>query len=437
MTERETEWWPRSARTVVAALVSAHTWRRTLHLVVVTPWAVGVALVTVLGLVASALLLPVVLLGVPVFLGYGAILRFAAGTEAQWYRIVLAERVRVALRPPRGTGWAQRARYLALDPTLWRVVTYNLLRLPLAVAATLLTVASWGGGGWLLVAAPHPPAWPFVETPLATDSLGHALLHGALRPLTAVLLVVGGLALLLVAPVVVRVLALLHVSLARTLLGWVSPRQLRARIGEVERRREESIRAAEAERRRIERDLHDGAQQRLIHLAMTLGMVRHQFAADPVGAAPLLAAAHDEAKQAIGELRELTRGLHPPVLADRGLDAALSALAARAPVPVRLDVGLDHRPPKLVESIAYFMVAEALANVAKHAQASQAQVELAVRRGVLRIRVTDDGVGGAVTSGGTGLAGLADRARSIDGELLVQSPPGGPTVISMELPCVL
>jgi signal transduction histidine kinase len=219
------------------------------------------------------------------------------------------------------------------------------------------------------------------------------------------------------------------------MLGWASARQLRARLREVEQRRADVVRAAEAERRRIERDLHDGAQQRLIHLVLTLGMVRHQFADDPAGALPLLETAQEQARQAIVELRDLTRGLHPPVLADRGLDAALSALAARSPVPVTIDVRLDRRPPRLIESVAYFMVSEALSNVAKHARASHARVGLSATRDALLVQVTDDGVGGATLTRGSGLAGLADRAHGVDGDLTVHSPPGGPTVLEMELPC--
>ncbi|MEQ4300217.1 sensor domain-containing protein [Plantactinospora sp. B6F1] len=311
--------WRRRLRRELGSLISTDTWRRTLHLVVVTPWAVAMTVLTVVGFVLSTALLPVLLLGVPIFLGYATLVRWCAQLEAYWCRLALGERVPVALQPPLGVSWAKRAGNLLLDPSLWRVLAYFLLRLPLALTTALLTAIAWGGGGWLLIAATHPPAWPFADTPLPEDSLGHALLHGPLRPVTAALLVTGGLALLLAAPTVVRVLTWVHISLAKTLLGWASTRQLRARVTQLERRRAEVIRAAEAERRRIERDLHDGAQQRLIHLVMTLGMVRHQFADDPAGAAPLLATAHQEAKRAIVELRELTRGLHPPVLADRGL----------------------------------------------------------------------------------------------------------------------
>ncbi|MEU8219419.1 sensor domain-containing protein [Micromonospora taraxaci] len=434
MIEQATTWRSRLRREA-SALISTDTWRRTLHLLVVTPWAVVLTVLSVLGLVLSAALLPVLLLGVPTFLGYGTALRWCARLEAHWCRLVLGQRVPVALHAPVGAGWAQRAGNLVLDPTLWRVVAYHLLRLPLALSTALLTVIAWGGGVWLLIAATHPPAWPFADTPLPRDSAAHALLHGPLRPVTAALLVAGGLALLIAAPTVVRVLTLVHVTLAKTLLGWVSTGQLRARLLEVEHRRAEVVRAAEAERRRIERDLHDGAQQRLIHLVMILGMVRHQFADDPVRAAPLLATAHQEAKQAIAELRDLTRGLHPPVLADRGLDAALSALAARSPVPVTIDARLAHRPPRLIESIAYFMVSEALTNTAKHARATRAQVHLSAHRDALLVRVTDDGVGGADLSSGSGLAGLAERAHGVDGDLTVHSPPGGPTVLTMELPC--
>jgi signal transduction histidine kinase len=196
-----------------------------------------------------------------------------------------------------------------------------------------------------------------------------------------------------------------------------------------------AVDVAAAERRRIERDLHDGAQQRLVALAMDLGMAREKFAGDPQAARTLLDEAHDEAKRALAELRNLARGIHPAVLTDRGLDAAVSALAARSPVPVEVDIDLHDRPPGAIESTAYFVVAEALANVAKHAAATHAQVRITKEGGRLVVEVRDDGVGGADPAGGSGLTGLADRVASIDGRLTVASPQGGPTVVRTELPC--
>jgi signal transduction histidine kinase len=236
-------------------------------------------------------------------------------------------------------------------------------------------------------------------------------------------------------------------TLARALLGPSRNEELANRLESLTRSRAEIVAATDAERRRIERDLHDGAQQRLVSLAMNLGMARARFTDAPAPALRAIADAHEEALLALSEMREFIRGLHPAVLNDRGLDAALSGLAARAPLPVRLRVEVPRPVSPSVEAVAYFIVSEALTNVAKHAQATHAEVT--VRRGAdkLRVVVTDNGSGGAVPSGsddarggsgdagGSGLKGLAQRAASVDGTLTIDSPPGGPTVISAELPC--
>jgi signal transduction histidine kinase len=190
-----------------------------------------------------------------------------------------------------------------------------------------------------------------------------------------------------------------------------------------------------ADRRQIERDLHDGAQQRLLSLGMELGMALEKFDSDPDAARGLVGDAHAELQRAIADLRNLARGIHPAVLTDRGLDAALSALAARSPIPVRLEVQLDERPPASVEATAYFIVAEALTNAARYANAKVVDVKVRQGSDELHIEVSDDGVGGAEQRPGGGLAGLADRASSIEGTLRVSSPTGGPTVVAAELPC--
>jgi signal transduction histidine kinase len=248
---------------------------------------------------------------------------------------------------------------------------------------------------------------------------------------TAVLL---GLILLPVAARVTRGVAAADTAVARYLIGPGSQADMTVRLGELERSRAQAVGAGEAERRRIERDLHDGAQQRLVSLAMNLGRARARFADDPDGARAIVDQAHDEAKQALTELRNLVRGVHPPVLSDRGLDAAISGLAALSPVPVTVHASLPDRPGPSSEAIAYFVVAEALTNVAKHARANRAAVEVSRHGDVLRVVIRDDGIGGADLQG-QGLAGLADRLAGVDGRLSVRSPAGGPTVIEAELPC--
>jgi signal transduction histidine kinase len=192
--------------------------------------------------------------------------------------------------------------------------------------------------------------------------------------------------------------------------------------------------AADAERRRLERDLHDGTQQRLVSLAINLGMARAQVSTAEE-ARQAIADAHEEAKSALAELRDQIRGLHPAVLEDRGLDAALSGVTARMPIPVRLTVDLPRRPAPVIEAVAYFVVSEGLANIVKHAQASQAEVVVSRAGDRLHIIVSDDGAGGADPSRGTGLTGLAKRAASVDGTFEIVSPPGGPTLLTVDLPC--
>jgi signal transduction histidine kinase len=210
-------------------------------------------------------------------------------------------------------------------------------------------------------------------------------------------------------------------------------RALRARVDHLRDARQRIITAADAERQRIERDLHDGAQQRLVALTVILGLAESRLASDPPSAARLIAQAREEAKLAVKELRELAHGIHPTLLSECGLGAALEALATRAPLPVDITGVPGFRLPSDVESTAYFVTAEALTNVAKYAQAGNAFVHLSVADDRLHLQVGDDGVGGADPSG-TGLRGLRDRVDALDGALEVDSPPGGGTTVRVELP---
>ena len=227
------------------------------------------------------------------------------------------------------------------------------------------------------------------------------------------------------------------VMLMRALLGPTRGELERAAAKSAEQR-DHAVAAATGYRRQIERDLHDGAQARLVSLAVDLGRARRRLedGGSSEEAAELVRSAHEEAKQALAEIRDLARGIHPAVLTDRGLDAALSSLVARSPVPVSLKSELgDRRAPEQVESAAYFVVAEALTNVARHSQAGRAAVSVVRDDGVLVIEVRDDGVGGADNSEGSGLVGLRDRVGALGGTLVVESPPGGPTAITAVLPC--
>jgi len=191
---------------------------------------------------------------------------------------------------------------------------------------------------------------------------------------------------------------------------------------------------ANADLRRIERDLHDGAQARLVNLAMGLGLAKEKLLEDPDTAADMVAEAHGEVKLALQELRDLARGIHPAVLTDRGLDAALSAVASRCTVPVKVTVDLTSRPAAAIEGIAYFTVSELLQNISKHSGAKTASVEVWRATDRLLIQVEDDGRGGARLDGGTGMKGLADRLDAVDGLFVIDSPQGGPTVVTAELP---
>jgi signal transduction histidine kinase len=306
----------------------------------------------------------------------------------------------------------------------WLELAYALVALPLlGWLGAFLTFCAWGGG----LAFVTFPLWGWAiagEGTLFGADVGFAL--------NAVLHVAGGVALLSAAPWVTRGLAAVQLAMARLLLEPSDSEKLTARVDTLEQTRAGMVAAADAERRRIERDLHDGAQQRLVALAMTLG--RAKATEDPETTRELLDEAHRESKEALVELRNLARGIHPAVLTDRGLDAAVSALAARCPVPVAVDVDLPHRAAPAVEAIAYFVVAEALTNVAKHSQASRARLEVKIAGGELAIEVSDNGRGGANVDG-IGLRGLRDRVQAVDGILMVVSPPGEGTTLRVELPC--
>jgi signal transduction histidine kinase len=211
--------------------------------------------------------------------------------------------------------------------------------------------------------------------------------------------------------------------------------ELRARLTELQASRTRLAEATDAERRRIERDLHDGTQQRLVSIAMSLGLAESRLPGDPVQARPVIREAREALAAALAELRELTQGIHPAILAERGLAAALDDLCRRAAIPARLRLALDDRLPDQVESAAYFVVSEALANAAKHSGASGVRVAASCARGMLTVEVDDDGIGGAAPGSGTGLRGLADRVEALGGRLSVSSPPGLGTHLRAELPC--
>ncbi|MFF3909292.1 sensor histidine kinase [Streptomyces sp. NPDC001848] len=316
--------------------------------------------------------------------------------------------------------------------TSWRHMLYTVLQFPWAVFSFSVGVTFWTCG-WSMVTY---PLWFWVFPTYAgqggiqvyADETHHVYLD---NPFEITVTALVGLLITLATPWIVRGLTTVDRLLVHGLLG---PSRLATRVVELESDRGAVVDTAAADLRRIERDLHDGAQARLVALAMDLGLAKEKLAEDPQAAARMVEDAHGEVKTALQELRDLARGIHPAVLTDRGLDAALSAVASRCAVPVVVDVDLPSRPAPAIEGIAYFTVSELLQNVSKHARASRAAVDVWRAADRLLLQVTDDGVGGADASGGSGLAGLAGRLDAVDGVLVVDSPVGGPTRIIAELP---
>ncbi|MFI6653327.1 sensor histidine kinase [Streptomyces sp. NPDC050529] len=228
-----------------------------------------------------------------------------------------------------------------------------------------------------------------------------------------------------------------HFVIARSVLAPTHEQELALRIDRLTETRHEAVDTAASELRRIERDLHDGAQARLVAMGMNLGTIEALIEKDPAQAKKLLATARESSAEALTELRDLVRGIHPPVLAERGLGDAVRALALRLPIPSEVDVELNGRAEAPVESAAYFAISEALTNAAKHSGADRIWVDLHHVDGMLRISVTDNGKGGAVATGGSGLSGIERRLGTFDGIMAVSSPAGGPTMVTMEIPCEL
>ncbi|MFE5868744.1 sensor histidine kinase [Streptomyces roseifaciens] len=347
--------------------------------------------------------------------------------------------------PVRRPGLAGRVEYctaLLKDPATWR----DLMWLPVdAVAGTFLALLPptlflylpWGFvlalGVWKPIVRADGAQW-YAFIPV-TDQFTADLAAGL------------GCALAVLAVFVARPLLRLDFLLARQMLapGWATlrERELAQRVDRLTETRHDAVDGSAAELRRIERDLHDGAQARLVAMGMSLGTVEALIETDPARAKQLVAATRADSAEALTELRDLVRGIHPPVLAERGLGDALRALALRMRMPVEVDVELAGRAAEPVETAAYFAVSEVLTNAAKHAGARQVWVDVHHAGGMLRIAVTDDGRGGAVAPGapgaapGSGLAGVERRLGALDGVLAVSSPAGGPTLVTMEIPCTL
>jgi signal transduction histidine kinase len=413
-----------------------------LCVLVVPYWGVGfawaVALLTpgreltwVAGVAAIAALLVLVLLATRIGRGLGAVHRRLAAR-------LLEERIAPPpLRP--GGGVLGRLGAGLRDGPGWRAVAYQLLKLP-AAAMEAYAVFLWTAGlanltypFWWGLFRNHPPGVTLDPVLAASPFPGRAL-HVATFAGTFAAFAVGA-AMLFAAPWVTRAVVAADRLLLRRLLG---PGRLAQRVRELEQIRALAVDDAAARLRRVERDLHDGAQVHLATLAMHLGMAKEQLGdhgdpPDVARARELLEAAHRGAKGALGELRDLARGIHPPVL-DNGLEDALATLAATSAIPVELRCDLPERPAPAIETIAYFCAAELLANAAKHSHATLVTIQATGRDGMLLLSVGDDGVGGADPARGSGLSGLGQRVHTVDGRLEIASPPGGPTRITVRLP---
>ncbi|MFI8001864.1 sensor histidine kinase [Streptomyces sp. NPDC086010] len=361
------------------------TWKEIAHLLANLPTAIAGFVYTVFligvgaGLSVTVIGLPLLALGLQGARGIGR----AERGRARGMLGVRIDEPSPAVRGRRERGFFSWLWTALKDPVAWRALLYSFIRLPWGVATFAVTLVS------LFV------LWP-------------------------------------VLPYIARGLTNADRAMVRALLSPSD--ELERRIAELESDRGVVVDTAAADLRRIERDLHDGAQARLVALAMDLGLAKEKLNHDPEAAARMVDEAHGEVKVALQELRDLARGIHPAVLTDRGLDAALSAIASRCTVPVNVTVDLRTRPAQAIEGIAYFTVSELLQNVSKHAHATQATVDVWRTTDRLMLQVTDNGHGGARLEGGTGMSGLAERLGAVDGLFVVDSPQGGPTTVTAELP---
>jgi signal transduction histidine kinase len=383
----------------------------------------GIWLTLLWTLVSVGIGLVFVLVGFPMLALTLLLWRWGANRERERATLVLGTPIADAHRPlPNGfwKRWGARLR----DPATWKDLLFLGLVGPIVwIVFGAIVVAFWAAS----LAA--------ILSPVFSASAADGSWLGGLRPAELLGIALAGVLGIVLALAVTRGLAAASGALARGLLAPGDRTELEARVAAVEASRAGAVDSADARLRRIERDLHDGAQHRLAYVAMELGRAREKLADDPQGADRLIAEAHEESKKAMVELRDLARGIHPSVLTDRGLDAAVSALAERCPVPVDVDVALDRRPPPAAETAAYYVIAEALTNVGKHAGGTRASVRASYDDGKLVVEVADDGRGGARRAAGSGLEGLAQRVDALDGTLTVDSPAGVGTTIRAELPC--
>ncbi|MGA9161330.1 MAG: sensor histidine kinase [Actinomycetota bacterium] len=433
---------PNPVTRALRAPFELRTWRETFHLLLNLPIGIATFTIVVTGFALGFGLL-ITLVGIPILIAMLYVSRAMGWFERGRAKLLLDVDVPRPYRtdPPSDRWWRVPVSRLT-DPATWTEIVYHLLMLPIGIFTFTVAFTFWVLGLSLVFlpvyawALPQPVHLFDSWVKVTLDAQPHLQLVGGYgwvidSPIEYAALIVIGVAIVFLTPWIIRGLATANRFLVRGMLGT----DVTARVRSLTESRAAAVDLAAEDRRRIERDLHDGVQQRLVSLAMDLGRAKEKLDSDPERAKELVDEAHEEAKRAITEVRDLARGIHPAVLTDRGLDAALSSLAARSPVPVEVHVEVAERPPASVEAAAYFVVSEALANVTKHAAASKATVTVRRSGDRLTVQVQDDGTGGATVTEGSGLAGLRDRVKALDGELHVLSPAGGPTVLMAEFPC--
>jgi signal transduction histidine kinase len=397
-----------------------NVWRSNLYLLA-SFWVGLVTFIWFVTMISLGVSLLIIWVGVPILIATVASTKWLAAGERRRAGWLLGESIPSLYLPRHRRGMLGYLHTSIGDAAIWKDLLWLLILLPaLGLAGFTLVVTLWGTALGMV----FMPAWYWA----VPDGIDYGLFTVNTVP-EAFAIIPAGLVLIAVAVPLTRASAFGMGALARSILA---PSE-RRRVTELERTRAGAVDAQAAELQRIERDLHDGAQARLVALAMDLGMAQEKMATDPEGAQELITGAHSEAKKAIAELRDLSRGIYPAILTDRGLGPALSSIAARNPVEVALDVDLDERLPAATEAAAYFVTVEALTNVAKHSGAANARVRIGRRADTLRVEIADDGDGGA-DAGGAGLTGLRQRVEALDGRLAVQSGELG-TTIRAELPC--
>jgi signal transduction histidine kinase len=367
-------------------MTNAGRLRMTGYAVLQLPLAVLALGLFIVDVVASVL--AVIVVGLPILMGSMPLTRWVTNLHRRWAAEVLGSPVPPPYRSVEGVGRMEGLRAMAADPMTWRDLGWLLIALPLALTTSLVVLI-------LFVPVVTGIAWWFGVGPIM----------------------------------------MARSRIDRWFLAVGTTERLEQRVEALTETRNESLDHAASELRRIERDLHDGAQARLAGLGMTLGMAAELLERDPEGARRMLTEARQTSSAALGDLRDVVHGIHPPVLADRGLKSAIEALALDLAVPVEVTGASPEGLAAPIESAAYFTVAECLANIAKHAGATRAWVELSHPPGLLTVVVGDDGRGGADPSAGTGMRGVARRLAAFDGTMRVSSPAGGPTLVTLEVPC--